>query len=78
MVIKEELHTREAWKEYISNRIVPNEVKIMAKLNKTRCHAIPRLFNYKRYPHVHKHRVYMEFCPHGDLAVLQSRYARFR
>ena len=50
----------------------------MSKLNKTRCHAIPRLFGYKRYKHVFKHRIYMEYCPYKDLSVLLRRYSRFR
>lgn len=78
MVVKEETHDRINWREEASIRKVPSEVKIMRKLNKKECHAVPRLFNYKRYAHVYKHRMYMEFCPFKDLSVLCGRYARFR
>ena len=78
MVIKEESHPRDIWNNFSYIRAVPREVKIMSKLNKTSCHAIPRLFAYKRYPHVYKHRIYMEHCPFKDLSVLCSRYSRFR
>lgn len=50
----------------------------MSKINKADCYAIPRLFNYKRYPTYRKHRMYMEFCPFKDLSVLCKRYRGFR
>lgn len=78
MVIKEETHTREEWTSIKDVKKVPSEVKVMSKLNKIHCYAIPRLFNYKRYPHVYKHRMYMEYCSFNDLAVLCKRYTRFR
>lgn len=78
MVVKEEAHTRSRWGRNGDVRDVPVEVKVMSRLNKTRCHAVPRLFNYKRYPHVYKHRFYMEYCPFQDLSILCKRYGRFR
>ena len=78
MVVKEEAYTRSNWRKYKTNRDVPNEVKVMSMLNKRHCYAIPRLFNYKRYAHAYKHRIYMEFCPFKDLSVLCKRYCRFR
>ena len=78
MVIKEEWFMKEQWDSNEEIRGVRPEVKIMSKLNKKRCHAIPRLFNYKRYPLVGKQRIYMEYCPFQDLSVLRSRYGRFR
>ena len=64
--------------KYTHLRRVPDEIKVMSKLNKAKCHAITRLYNYRRYPHVYKHRIYMEFCPHNDLDRLIKRYTRFR
>ena len=78
MVVKEESHKMKMWTEHKDVREVPAEVKVMSKLNKAKCHAITRLFNYKRYPQVYKHRIYMEFCPHNDLDRLIKRYSRFR
>ena len=79
MVVKEETHTRQQWRSSDPiYRDVPPEVKIMSRLNKSRCHAIPRLYHYRRYKHVYRHRLYMEFCPYRDLSVLLSRYRRFR
>ena len=57
---------------------VPDEVKMMRRLNKTDCPAVPNLIAYKRYMHVRKHRIYMEFCPYSDLATLSLNYKRFR
>ena len=57
---------------------VPEEVKMMQRMNKTNCDVIPELIAYKRYMHVRKHRIYMEFCPYSDLATLSLRYKRFR
>ena len=77
MVVKEEAYLKNQWRRKIA-RGVPVEVKTMSKLNKVKCHAIPRLFNYKRYPHHYKHRMYMEYCPFNDLSVICERYRRFR
>lgn len=57
---------------------VPEEVLMMRRMNKTDCQAVPHLIDYKRYSHVRKHRIYMEFCPHSDLAKLDLNYKRFR
>lgn len=57
---------------------VPEEVKMMRRMNKTDCQTVPELFAYKRYMHVRKHRIYMEYCPHSDLATLNLNYKRFR
>ena len=57
---------------------VPEEVKMMRRLNKTDCQAVPDLIAYRRYMHVRKHRIYMEFCHFGDLATLDLNYKRFR
>ena len=78
MAVKEESYEKRDWINYEGVRDVPQEIKVMSKLNKAKCHAITRLFNYKRYPHVYKHRMYMEFCPHNDLNRLIMRYSRFR
>ena len=57
---------------------VPEEVLMMRRMNKTDCYTVPALIDYKRYVHVRKHRIYMEFCPYGDLATLGLNYKRFR
>ena len=72
MVVKES-KTNENWTEK-----VPDEVLMMRRMNKTGCRAVPDLIGYKRYMHVKKHRIYMEFCPHSDLAMLDLKYKRFR
>lgn len=63
----------ERWAEEIHE-----EVKMMRRMNNTDCQAIPKLKAYKRYPHVRKHRIYMAYCPYGDLAMLNMNYKRFR
>lgn len=74
MVIKESKTVPvERWTEK-----VPEEVKMMRRMNNTGCQAVPQLIAYKRYMHVRKHRIYMEYCPHGDLAALNLNYKRFR
>ena len=78
MAVKEQPYKKEDWMKYKDVKEVPDEIKVMSKLNKAKCHAITRLFNYKRYPHVYKHRIYMEFCPHNDLDRLINRYSGFR
>ena len=60
------------------NGEVPDEVQMMRRMNNTNCQAVPKLIAYKRYMHVRKHRIYMEFCPHSDLATLNLNYKRFR
>lgn len=57
---------------------VPEEVKMMKRMNNTSCEAVPKLKAYRRYLHVRKHRIYMEFCPYSDLDALNLRYKRFR
>ncbi|KAM0798993.1 kinase-like domain-containing protein [Usnea florida] len=74
MVIKESnaFHAQEWAREG-----VPEEVKMMRRMNKTDCPTVPDLIGYKRYVKVRKHRIYMEFCPHGDLEFLNIKYKRF-
>ena len=64
------------WTSEVSE--VPEEVKMMRRMNNTDCQVVPDLISYKRYVHVRKHRIYMEYCPHGDLATLNLNYKRFR
>lgn len=60
------------------NEGVPEEVKMMCRMNNTNCQAVPKLIAYKRYVPVRKHRIYMEFCPYSDLTALNLNYKRFR
>ena len=74
MVVKESkaFHPQEWTREG-----VPKEVKMMRRMNKTDCQAVPNLIGYKRYVKVRKHRIYMDFCPYGDLQFLNIKYKRF-
>ena len=49
----------------------------MRRMNKTNCPAVPKLIGYKRYVKARKHRIYMDYCPHGDLEFLNTKYKRF-
>ena len=60
------------------NGQVPEEVKMMRRMNNTDCQSVPDLITYKRYMHVRKHRIYMEYCPYSDLERLNLNYKRFR
>lgn len=60
------------------NPRMPQEVKIMKDLNQFGCPAIVGFKGYKRYPRDSVHRIYMEYCPYGDLHRLIGRYRRFR
>lgn len=57
---------------------MPHEVAIMKELNKTGCSGVVQIKGYKRYLHEEVHRIYMEYCPYGDLRRLCKRYRRFR
>ncbi len=72
MVIKESL-PREFWCEE-----PPVEVDIMEELSAAKCDNILRLLGYRRYRAARKHRLYMEFCPYGDLRRLIKRYRAWR
>lgn len=63
---------------YKWNPMVPNEVRIMKLMNKTHCRGVVRLRAYRRYCHKKVHRLYLRYCPHGDLRRLIERYRRFR
>lgn len=75
MVIKENMRERERgeWDPH-----VPNEVYVMQRLNLANCPRIVRLLDYKRFPTAQTHRLYLEYCPHGDLRKLYKRYKAWR
>ena len=73
MIKESKTVSRETWTGQ-----VPEEVKMMQRMKKTDCKVVPELITYRRYMHVRKHRIYMEFCPYSDLAALNLRYKRFR
>lgn len=50
----------------------------MRKMEETRCPSVVRYIAYRRFLHDQVHRIYMEFCPHGDLKRLYRRYRKFR
>ncbi|KAK0509162.1 hypothetical protein JMJ35_008533 [Cladonia borealis] len=72
MVIKQIGGTRHMWEPE-----KPEEVRIMEKMKTTKIRGLVRLINYKRYHRKRIHRIYMEFCPYGDLSRLIERYRRF-
>jgi len=63
---------------YRWNPKVPKEVRIMKLMNKTHCRGVVRLRAYRRYCHKKVHRLYLRYCPYGDLRRLIDRYRRFR
>ena len=60
------------------NAKVPTEVQIMEEMRKTGSAGVVELRGYRRYRHHQMHRIYMEFCPHGDLRRLYKRYRKFK
>lgn len=50
---------------------IPMEVKMMRKMVETDCPSAVRHIAYRRYLHDQVHRIYMEYCPHGDLRKLE-------
>jgi len=75
MVIKENMREREtgSW-----DRERPNEVYIMQRLKEVDCPSIVKLLSYRRFPQWETHRIYLEYCPHGDLRKLYKRYKAWR
>lgn len=57
---------------------IPQEVKIMYHMHETDCAGAIEIRGYKRYLRESIHRIFMEYCPHGDLRRLYKRYRRFR
>lgn len=57
---------------------MPMEVKMMRKMEETGCPSVVRYIAYRRFLHDQVHRIYMEYCPHGDLRRLYKRYRMFR
>ena len=51
---------------------------MMRKMDGTKCPSVVRYIAYRRYLHDQVHRIYMEYCPHGDLRRLYKRYRKFR
>ncbi|KAL8733025.1 MAG: hypothetical protein Q9166_002423 [cf. Caloplaca sp. 2 TL-2023] len=52
----------------------PAEVKIMEDLCERPRNGIVRLRGYRRYPKLRAHRLYLDFCKHGDLVDLLNVY----
>ncbi|KAL8676114.1 MAG: hypothetical protein Q9186_007337 [Xanthomendoza sp. 1 TL-2023] len=52
----------------------PAEVVIMEDLKEYPNNGIVRLVGYRRYPEIMAHRLYLEYCQHGDLEDLIDRY----
>lgn len=73
MVIKQMGVRKGIWRSEM-----PMEVKMMKKMEATKCPSVVRYIAYRRFLHDQVHRIYMEFCPHGDLKRLYRRYRKFR
>ena len=60
------------------DRLIPKEARILQELNKFGCDSIVQFKTYKRYDQAKMHRIYMEYCPHGDLheAINKQRTQR--
>lgn len=58
------------------NSDIPNEAVVMEEVRKhlTGNTGIVHFRAYKRYPRREVHRLYMEYCPHGDLHQLIAEY----
>lgn len=53
----------------------PDEVKCMEYLKKAKASEyVVNLRGYRRYPRREVHRIYMEYCPYGDLDKLIKEY----
>ncbi|KAL8932786.1 MAG: hypothetical protein Q9216_006677 [Gyalolechia sp. 2 TL-2023] len=52
----------------------PFEVQVMEDLQDEENNGTVQLRGYSRYPRSRAHRIYMEYCEHGDLERLISRY----
>lgn len=50
----------------------------MEEMNLTGCEAVVELRGYRRYMRHSIHRIYMEYCPYGDLRRLCKRYRGYR
>ena len=54
------------------------EARILRELTEIGCANIIQLRAYRRFPNQNKHRLYLEYAPHGSLTVLIDRYRRWR
>ncbi|KAL8849600.1 MAG: hypothetical protein Q9221_005428 [Calogaya cf. arnoldii] len=54
----------------------PTEVTVLEDLRDRPENGSVRLLGYRRYPKIMAHRLYMEFCEHGNLYHLIHRYRR--
>ena len=56
----------------------PQEVEVMELLNKRESPGILEYRAYRRFLTQRRHRIYMEYCPYGDLYDLRKWYKRHR
>ena len=52
----------------------PNEVDMMQRMRRGNMDNVVKLEAYRRYRDSKVHRLYIEYCPNGDLAGLRSKY----
>ncbi|KAL8708182.1 MAG: hypothetical protein Q9225_007644 [Loekoesia sp. 1 TL-2023] len=54
----------------------PSEVKVMEDLRDKPNNGTVQLRGYRRYPRSKAHRIYLEYCEHGNLESLIAKYRR--
>lgn len=52
----------------------PTEVEVMKDLCARPKNGIVKMRGYRRYPKAERHRIYMDYCEHGNLQRLISAY----
>lgn len=52
----------------------PFEVEVMEDLCARPNNGIVKMRGYRRYPESERHRIYMDYCEHGNLQRLISAY----
>lgn len=52
----------------------PQEVKVLEDIGQWKSVNIIQLRGYRRYPMSRVHRLYLEYCQHGDLGRLITKY----
>lgn len=56
---------------------IPVEVRQLKRLKHAKCKAIVKIKKWYAYREDQKYRIYLEYCPHGDLGRLIYRHRRF-
>ncbi|KAL8737971.1 MAG: hypothetical protein Q9181_001193 [Wetmoreana brouardii] len=70
--IKQIKHAKRAGMDYKPAK--PDEVEVMENLRQWPKSGILQLRGYRRYPRSKAHRLYLDYCEHGDLGGLITKY----